>query len=155
MPCSLHSLQWVALPPSIPKRTHFPQEHLRCLTPTMPCSLHALQWVARSPGIPQEGIHFPHAHLRLLTSTMPCSLHSAQWVARPPGIPKEAYFLHEHLPFLMSTLHSFQRVALPPGIMVVAIVGITTLQNLLVRTTLKPSMSLCSCTKGIKASQAR
>ena len=33
MPCSLHSLQWVALPPGIPKEgIHFPHEHLRCLT---------------------------------------------------------------------------------------------------------------------------
>ena len=46
MPSSLHSLQWVALPPSIPKEgVHFPHEHLGLTTMTMPRSLHSLQWL--------------------------------------------------------------------------------------------------------------
>ena len=55
MPCSLHSVQWVVLPPGIPKEGRdFPHEHLRLVTLAMPCSLHSLQWVARPPGIPKE-----------------------------------------------------------------------------------------------------
>ena len=65
MPCSLQSLQWVALPPGVPKPgIHFPHEHLRCLpsclTSTMPCSLHSLQLVALPPGVPKPDIHFPY-----------------------------------------------------------------------------------------------
>ena len=104
MPCSLHSLKWVALPPGTPKLgTHFPHEHFwRLTTSPMPCSLQSLQWVALLPGIPKPGIHFPHDHLRrlpsCLTSTMPCSLHSLQWVALPPGVPKPDI----HFPYTLS-----------------------------------------------------